>query len=58
MPLAASALVDCSVTEPFRLAAGAVIVAVGAMLSRRRLAMTAEGVPGLPATSAATVRTS
>ena len=58
MPLAPSALVDCSVTEPFRFVAGAVIVAVGAMLSRRRFETTADGVPGLKTTSAATVRSS
>ena len=57
MPLAASELVEASVTEPFRLAAGAVIVALGAMLSRRRLATTAE-VPVLPALSVAFVRRS
>ena len=49
---------SASVTEPVRLAAGAVIVALGAMLSRRRLATTVEVAVVLPATSVAIVRRS
>ena len=57
MPLAPSALVEASVTEPVRFAAGAVIVAVGAMLSSRRFETIGE-VPVLPATSVEVVRRS
>ena len=53
----ASLLVEASVTEPVRFAAGAVIVAVGAMLSSRRFE-TIGDVPVLPATSVDCVRRS
>ena len=57
MPLAASALVEASVTVPRSGVPGLVIVAVGAKLSMWRLVTTVEA-PVLPAASVATVRTS
>ena len=55
-PLSASAAVDASVTEPARLAAGAVIVTVGLTLSMR--AVTVAEVPVRAALSVAIARKS